>query len=77
MMLVPMYFLIALWCHSSSEGMKTRIYSSTKFFIFTQASGLIMLLAILGLVLVHFNQTCVSTFAYADLLKTMLAPGTE
>ncbi len=77
MMLVPMYFLIALWGHSSSDGKKTRIYAATKFFIFTQASGLIMLVAILGLVLVHFNQTGVITFAYADLLKTRLTPGTE
>jgi NADH-quinone oxidoreductase subunit M len=77
MMLVPMFFLIALWGHSSADGKKTRIYAATKFFIFTQASGLIMLVAILGLVLVHFNQTGVITFGYADLLKTKLAPGTE
>ncbi|KQQ59848.1 NADH:ubiquinone oxidoreductase subunit M [Pseudomonas sp. Leaf127] len=77
MMLVPMYFLIALWGHSSSDGKKTRIYAATKFFIFTQASGLIMLVAILGLVLVHYNQTGTLTFAYAELLKTQLAPGTE
>jgi NADH-quinone oxidoreductase subunit M len=49
MMLVPMYFLIALWGHNSPGG-KGRIYAATKFFIFTQASGLVMLLAILGLV---------------------------
>src|SRR5690606_27461335 len=42
MMLVPMYFLIALWGHSG-DGKKTRITAATKFFIFTQASGLIML----------------------------------
>lgn len=76
MMLVPMYFLIALWGHSGSAG-KTRITAATKFFIFTQASGLIMLVAILGLVFVHYNQTGVLTFAYADLLKTQLPPGTE
>jgi NADH-quinone oxidoreductase subunit M len=68
MMLVPMYFLIALWGHSSSDGKKTRIYAATKFFIFTQASGLIMLVAILGLVLV-FNTTGVMTFNYSDLLR--------
>ena len=39
MMLVPMYFLIALWGHSSSDGKKTRIYAATKFFIFTPRSG--------------------------------------
>ena len=76
MMLVPMYFLIALWGHSGSDG-KTRITAATKFFIFTQASGLIMLLAILGLVFVHFDQTGVLTFNYADLLNTKMAAGTE
>ncbi|TBW38335.1 NADH-quinone oxidoreductase subunit M [Azotobacter chroococcum] len=76
MMLVPMYFLIALWGHSGSTG-NTRITAATKFFIFTQASGLIMLVAILGLVFVHYSQSGVLTFNYADLLKTQLAPGTE
>ena len=46
MMLVPMYFLIALWGHKASDG-KTRITAATKFFIYTQASGLVMLIAIL------------------------------
>lgn len=49
MMLVPMYFLIALWGHKASDG-KTRITAATKFFIYTQASGLVMLIAILALV---------------------------
>jgi len=77
MMLVPMYFLIALWGHSSADGKKTRIYAATKFFIFTQASGLIMLVAILGLVLVNFNNTGVITFDYSQLLKAKLSAGTE
>ncbi|WP_068827858.1 NADH-quinone oxidoreductase subunit M [Pseudomonas sp. BMS12] len=76
MMLVPMYFLIALWGHSGSKG-NTRINAATKFFIYTQASGLIMLVAILALVFVHYSQTGVFTFNYADLLKTELAPRTE
>lgn len=77
MMLVPMYFLIALWGHSSADGKKTRIYAATKFFIFTQASGLIMLVAILGLVLVNYNSTGVITFDYSTLLKTKLSPHVE
>ncbi|MBG6458212.1 NADH-quinone oxidoreductase subunit M [Pseudomonas aeruginosa] len=77
MMLVPMYFLIALWGHSSDDGKKTRIYAATKFFIFTQASGLVMLVAILGLVFVNFNATGVITFDYATLLKTQLSPHVE
>lgn len=76
MMLVPMYFLIALWGHSGSKG-KTRITAATKFFIFTQASGLVMLVAILSLVLINYNNTGVMTFNYADLLKVQLTPTAE
>ena len=59
------------------DGKKTRIYAATKFFIFTQASGLVMLVAILGLVFVNFNATGVITFDYATLLKTQLSPHVE
>jgi NADH-quinone oxidoreductase subunit M len=76
MMLVPMYFLIALWGHNAPGG-KGRIYAATKFFIFTQASGLLMLLSILGLVFVNYEATGVLTFDYEDLLKTPLAPVVE
>ncbi len=76
MMLVPMYFLIALWGHNIPGG-KGRVFAATKFFIFTQSSGLLMLLAILGLVFVHFDATGVLTFEYADLLKTPMSESTE
>ncbi|MCX0501119.1 NADH-quinone oxidoreductase subunit M [Erwinia billingiae] len=76
MMLVPMYFLIALWGHKASDG-KTRISAATKFFIYTQASGLIMLIAILGLVFVHYNATGVWTFNYEELLKTPMSHHVE
>jgi NADH-quinone oxidoreductase subunit M len=64
LMLVPMYFLIGIWGHEK------RIYAALKFFLFTQASGLLMLLAILGLVFAHRAQTGVMTFDYVDLLGT-------
>ena len=76
MMLVPMYFLIALWGHSG-EGKRSRINAATKFFIYTQASGLIMLVAILGLVFVNYHNTGVLTFDYELLLKAELAPGIQ
>jgi NADH-quinone oxidoreductase subunit M len=75
-MLVPMYFLIALWGHSGA-GTHGRIYAATKFFIFTQASGLLMLIAILGLVWVHHGATGVWTFDYIDLLKTPMSSTAE
>lgn len=76
MMLVPMYFLIALWGHKASDG-KTRISAATKFFIYTQASGLIMLIAILGLVLLHYRSTGEITFNYEHLLNTPMSHQVE
>ncbi|AKZ65912.1 NADH-quinone oxidoreductase subunit M [Candidatus Palibaumannia cicadellinicola] len=76
MMLVPMYFLIALWGHKASDG-QTRITAATKFFIYTQASGMVMLVAILGLVFVHYHVTGVLTFNYNDLLLTPMSERLE
>lgn len=73
LMLVPMYFLIALWGHSGSQG-STRIGAATKFFIYTQASGLLMLVAILGLVFAHHANTGDYSFSYAVLKETSLSP---
>ncbi len=75
-MLVPMYFLIALWGHSGSAS-KSRITAANKFFIYTQASGLLMLLSILGLVFAHRQATGNFSFDYETLLNTPLAPGLE
>ncbi len=72
MMLVPMFFLIALWGHSGSAG-RTRIRAATKFFIYTQASGLTMLVAILALVFTHYRMTGEFSFSYETLLATPLS----
>ena len=48
MMLVPIYFLIALWGHKGSNG-RSRVYAATKFFLYTQIAGLVMLIGILYL----------------------------
>ncbi|MEJ2634517.1 MAG: NADH-quinone oxidoreductase subunit M [Calditrichia bacterium] len=66
-MLVPLYFLIGIWGHEN------RTYATLKFFIFTQASGLFMLLAILGLYFVHGASTGIYTFNYTDLLGTPMS----
>ncbi|MDE1905179.1 MAG: NADH-quinone oxidoreductase subunit M [Rhodospirillales bacterium] len=71
LMLVPMYFLIALWGHEH------RFYAAIKFFIFTQGSGLIMLVAILVLVFVHQQTTGHFTFDYLALLGTKMSPATS
>jgi NADH-quinone oxidoreductase subunit M len=67
LMLVPMYFLIALWGH------ERRQYASVKFFIFTQLSGLLMLIAILALYFAHHTATGLYTFDYVRLLDTPLS----
>lgn len=76
MMLVPMYFLIALWGHRAASS-KSRISAATKFFIYTQASGLLMLLSILGLAFAHFDATGVLSFDYEVLRGTVLEPRLE
>ena len=69
-MLIPMYFLISIW------GNENRTYAAYKFFLFTQGSGLLMFLSILGLYLVHGHNTGVFTFDYEQLLSTVMAPQT-
>jgi NADH-quinone oxidoreductase subunit M len=62
-----MYFLIGIWGHEK------RIYASYKFFIFTQASGLLMFLAILAIYFIHGRNTGVYTFDYQLLLGTKMS----
>ena len=71
LMLVPMYFLIAIWGHEN------RTYAAVKFFIFTQLSGLLMLIAIVALYFVHHAVTGIYTFEYTELLGTRMSPVTE
>lgn len=71
MMLVPMYYLIAIWGHEN------RVYAAIKFFIFTQVGGLIMLIAIVALVFVHYHDTGVITFDYFALLGTHMTGLTQ
>ncbi|MFT7267070.1 MAG: NADH-quinone oxidoreductase subunit M [Porticoccus sp.] len=69
-MLIPMYFMIAIWGHEN------RGYAAMKFFIFTQASGLLMLVSILALVVIHHGNTGIWTFSYFDLLGAQIAAQT-
>ena len=69
-MLIPMYFLISIW------GDTNRRYASYKFFIFTQAGGLLMLLSILALYFIHGQQTGNYTYNYFELLNTNLSSAT-
>ena len=50
-MLVPMYFIIGIW------GGPRRVYAAIKFFLFTMVGSLLMLLAMLVLYYLNFDQT--------------------
>jgi len=56
LMLVPMAFVIALWGHGDSRR------AAIKFFLFTQGSGLLLLVAALILVLGHAGAAGTLTF---------------
>jgi NADH-quinone oxidoreductase subunit M len=66
LMLVPMYFLIGIWGHSKKTP------ASNKFFLYTQASGLLMFISIIGLYLVNGHSTGIYTFDYLKLLGNQI-----
>jgi NADH-quinone oxidoreductase subunit M len=51
LVLIPMYFLIGVW------GSERRIYSAIKFFLFTFAGSVLMLVAIIALYFFHYKAT--------------------
>jgi len=57
--LVPMYFLIGIWGHDR------RIYAAVKFFLYTMAGSVLMLVAIV------FLYTQAGTFDYATVLDQL------
>jgi NADH-quinone oxidoreductase subunit M len=71
MMLVPMYFLIGIWGHEK------RTAASNKFFLYTQASGLLMFISILALYFFHGHNTGEYTFDYLLLLGTEMPASTS
>ncbi|MGJ8690653.1 MAG: complex I subunit 4 family protein [Gammaproteobacteria bacterium] len=66
-MLIPMYLIIAIWGHEN------RAYAAMKFFLFTQVSGLLLLIAILALSYFHYVQFGNFSFDYFDLQRVALA----
>ena len=70
LMLIPMFFLIGFWGHGRN------IYSAVKFFLYTLVGSLLMLLATIGLYLLHGAQSGTYTFALSALLGTHFAPAT-
>ena len=71
LMLIPMLFLIGVW------GYERRVYAAIKFFLFTLAGSLCMLLAVISLYLLHGEQTGVYSFALDSLMQTRLTTRQE
>ena len=67
LMLVPMYFLIAIWGHENRQ------YAATKFFVFTQAGGLLLLAGIVALYFIHGQASGQYTFNYFEILNVQVA----
>ena len=63
-MLVPMYFLIGVW------GSDRRLYAAIKFFLYTLAGSVVMLLAILALYFAHIQAGGKPSFDVPTLLAT-------
>ncbi|WDE13371.1 complex I subunit 4 family protein [Thalassomonas haliotis] len=65
-MLLPMTAIIAIWGHEN------RHFAAIKFFIFTQVSSLLMLVAIILMAATHYQQTGQLSFYYPDWLALEL-----
>jgi NADH-quinone oxidoreductase subunit M len=63
-MLVPMYFLIAVW------GSDRRLYAAIKFFLYTLAGSVLMLLAILA---IYLNAHVAHPFSIMEVLQSPTA----
>src|SRR3954462_14193962 len=68
-MLIPMYFIIGIW------GGANRLYAAIKFFIYTMAGSLLMLVAIIVLVWKVSAVTGTISFAYEHLLRNSAGVG--
>jgi NADH-quinone oxidoreductase subunit M len=68
-MLIPMYFIIGIW------GGNNRLYAAIKFFIYTMAGSLLMLVAIVVLVWRVRSATGELSFSYDYLLQNASAAG--
>src|SRR4249920_1729533 len=65
-MLVPMYFLIGIW------GSSNRLYSAIKFFLYTLAGSVVMLLGILALYFHNYGVTGVYSFDITQFQRLTL-----
>ena len=71
LVLVPMYFIIGVW------GGPRKLYAAIKFFLYTLAGSVLMLLGILTLYFQHFQQFGFYTFEISELMKLNLPLGVQ
>jgi NADH-quinone oxidoreductase subunit M len=69
--LVPMYFIIAIW------GGPRRVYAAIKFVIYTLIGSVLMFLGILVLYFQHSTQFQTLSFDIADLMRLQLSPAVQ
>ncbi len=63
--LIPMYLMIGIW------GGPNRVFATMKFFLYTFAGSVLMMVAIMALYFLHHSMTGVYT---SDMVKLMSAP---
>jgi NADH-quinone oxidoreductase subunit M len=61
--LIPMYFIIGVW------GGPRKLYAAIKFFLYTMAGSVLMLLGILTMYFQHFEQFGFYSFQVGDLIS--------
>ncbi len=71
LVLVPMYFIIGVW------GGPRKLYAAIKFFLYTLAGSVLMLLGILTLYFQHYNQFHFYSFEISELMKTSMPLGMQ
>ena len=69
--LVPMYFVIGIW------GGPQRIYAAVKFFLYTMAGSMLMLVAILVVYFLYHAKTGVYSFSWEDWQQLNLPRTTQ
>ncbi|HUO32670.1 MAG TPA: NADH-quinone oxidoreductase subunit M [Bryobacteraceae bacterium] len=71
LVLVPMYFIIGIW------GGPRKLYAAIKFFLYTLAGSVLMLLGILTLYFQYAHQFGTYTFEISELMKLNLPLGLQ
>ncbi len=71
LVLVPMYFIIGVW------GGPRKLYAAIKFFLYTLAGSVLMLLGILTLYFQYGRQFGTYTFEIAELMKLNMPLGMQ